>query len=346
MFLSLSDSQSRKRVLNLFNTSLAYFSSVLDFLARQNVPSDQALRAIKFSEFSCYKKSQRVALSHYSALLDYGKHQLEDPLFGFHVGSDVQSADYGVLGYLIESSANLGEAIKHLLVFDKLVANIGVIEFSTTDEVATIRWTPQQNCSEQVILRNMAAWFTTAKQILGDQLAPTKVLFTYPYKVEQQQQLNKYLHCSVFVNSHFNQIEFPVEMLVVAFRSNNPPLHQSMTELSNQELASLNTTSSLRAEIAHLLNIKPDLQDCTLIQFAHLFNRSTRTLQRQLKNENCRFGELLDDERKTRTLNQLNKIKLIELSQQLDLIEQSSFNRAFKRWFGCSPSRYIREQAK
>jgi len=328
----------------LFNTSQAYFNSVLDFMTRQDISAQQALLAIGFSDFLSFRKQQRVALKYYSALLDYGKQQLDDPLFGFHVGCDIQSADYGVLGYLIESSANLNDAIKHLLVFDKLVANIGIIEFSTNGAIATIRWTPQQECSEQVILRNMASWLTTARQLLGDQLAPTKVLLSHAYSAQQQAQLSRYLHCPVQSNSRFNQIEFANELLALNFRGNNPLLHQSMTDLSKQELESLTTSPSLRAQITHLLKIKPDLQDCTLIQFSQVFNRSARTLQRQLKDQDTRFGELLDNERKARTLKQVDKMKLVELAQQLGFNEQSSFNRAFKRWFGCSPKAYLAQQ--
>lgn len=325
----------------MFNTSQTYFTSVLDFLERKGIASSSALQGIDFEQFIHYKKQQRVSLPYYSALLDYGKTTLNDPLFGFHLGCDIHSADYGVLGYLIESSENLACAIKHLLAFDKLVANIGIIDFEVAGPQAIIRWTPQAPCSEQVTLRNMAAWLTTAKQLLGNELSPTEVRLCYPFEPDSLLLLGEHLNCSVTSHCQFNEIVFPSNLLSLTFRSDNPQLHQTMTALSQQQLAQLNEHKSIKNEIIHLLSIKPNLQDCTLLQFSSLFNMSSRTLQRQLKREGCHFAKLLDKERKQRVIKQIDKMKLGELSSQLGFNEQSSFNRAFRRWFDCSPKVYL-----
>jgi len=342
IFLSLDDMIGGA----VLNTSQTYFASVLDFLAQQGIDSTQALDAIGFEDFPQYKKQQRVPLNYYSALLDYGKRILNDPLFGFHVGCDVHSADYGVLGYLIESSENLAMAIKHLLAFDQLVANIGRTDFSVNHQQASIRWTPHAQGSEQIVLRNMAAWLTTARQLLGDNLAPSRISLSHPFTVSQLRQLNQHLNCEVVANQPFNEISFPSQLLQHTFRSENPQLHQTMAAISQQELASINANQCAKSEIIDLLRLKPDLQDCTLLQFASVFNMSSRTLQRQLKRAGCRFAQLLDDERKQRTIKQLGSVSLGELSLQLGFNEQSSFNRAFRRWFNCSPRVYLSRSSR
>ncbi len=326
----------------MLNISQAYFASVLDFLEQQGISSDQALGAIEFDDFKHYKNQQRVALTYYSALLNYGKLTLNDPLFGFHVGCDVHSADYGVLGYLVESSENLAMAIKNLLAFDQLVANIGRTDFSINQQQATIRWTPHAQCSEQIVLRNMAAWLTTAKQLLGSDITPTQIKLCHSFSKAQSLQLTEYLNCEVLIAQSFNEIIFPSQLLTHAFRSENPQLQKTMAAISQQELASINTSKCIKSEISHLLKIKPELTDCSLLQFAGVFNMSSRTLQRQLKSADCQFAKLLDDERKQRTIKQLGTLTLGELSLQLGFNEQSSFNRAFKRWFNCSPRDYLK----
>lgn len=331
-FLSLGDKF-------MYFTSQTYFNSVLDFLAAENIAADQALSAINFSQFTQYKNQQRIELIHYSALLDYGKDALSNPLFGFDVGCDIKNTDYGVLGYLVESSENLAQAIKNLLTFDKLVANIGTIDYHTDNAHTTISWTPVSPCSEQVVLRNMASWLTTARQLLGNDLAPISLALCYPYSQEDQQRLAAHCGCPITANASSNHIVFSSELLSLSFRGDNPQLNQTMAALSAQELANLQQPT-LSQQLTHLLAIKPDLHDCSLIQFSHVFSMSPRTLQRQLKREETRFGALLDAERKQRAQRLIHTIKLGELATQLGFNEQSSFNRAFKRWFNCSPSAY------
>ena len=114
-----------------------------------------------------------------------------------------------------------------------------------------------------------------------------------------------------------------------------------MIALSQQQLSSLNDTGSAKTRVADLLSVKPNLQGCTLVHFAGVFNVSARTLQRQLKHQQCQFGQLLDHERQQRAQKLIGSVPLGELAHHLGFSEQSSFNRAFKRWHGCSPKAYL-----
>lgn len=324
--------------------SISYFNSVLTYLERQGFSSAQALNAINFSSFNTYKDPQRVALSHYSNLLDYGKNEAKKPLFGCYLGADVHNADYGVLGFLIESCENLGSAINDLLKFDRIVANIGNCVFSHNLEQATIAWTPHAPCSEQVVLRNMAAWFTTTTQLIGYTLSPTSVSFTHCYDSEQLEQLRKLFNCPIFCGAKTNHIDFPFEFLNLEFRSDNPQIHQALMALSQEQLSKLNDNDLAKNRVADLLSTKVDLNNCTLIRFSSALHVSPRTLQRQLKAENQQFGQLLDNERQRRVIALIGKMPLGELAQQLGFNEQSSLNRAFKRWFDCTPKIYLTKQ--
>ncbi|MGB0834014.1 MAG: helix-turn-helix domain-containing protein [Psychrobium sp.] len=328
------------------STSISYFNGVLTYLEQQGITRDTALDAINFNDFENYADPQRITLSHYSALLEFGKKATNNPLFGCYLGADIHNADYGVLGFLIESCENLGSAINDLLKFDRIVANIGNCVFSHNLEQASIAWTPHSECSEQVVLRNMAAWFTTTTQLIGYTLAPTSVSFVYPFPQEQLQELRKLFNCPVYGNATTNKIEFPFEFLNLEFRNDNPQIHQALMALSQEQLSKLNDNDLAKNRVADLLSTKVDLNNCTLIRFAAALHVSPRTLQRQLKAENQQFGELLDSERQRRVIALIGKMPLGELSQQLGFNEQSSLNRAFKRWFNCTPKAYLQKQSQ
>jgi AraC-like DNA-binding protein len=343
--LSFDDKPTKGNDYAMNNTvSISYFNSVLTYLERQGFSCVQTLDAISFSSFNEYKDPQRVALSHYSNLLEYGKKITENQIFGCFLGADVHNADYGVLGFLIESCENLGSAINDLLKFDRIVANIGHCVFSHNLEQATIVWTPHAPCSEQVVLRNMTAWFTTTTQLIGYTLSPTSVSFTHYYDSEQLQQLRKLFNCPVFSGVKTNHIDFPFEFLNLGFRNDNPQIHKALEALSQEQLSKLNDNDLAKNRVADLLNTKVDLNNCTLIRFASALHVSPRTLQRQLKAENQQFGKLLDNERQQRVITLIGKMPLGELAQQLGFNEQSSLNRAFKRWYNCTPKQYLKNK--
>jgi AraC-like DNA-binding protein len=73
---------------------------------------------------------------------------------------------------------------------------------------------------------------------------------------------------------------------------------------------------------------------------AQMLNLNERTLQRRLLAENIFFKDVLDDVRCNLAEMYLanRNITLQETAGLLGFSEQSSFNRAARRWFGCSPS--------
>ena len=87
---------------------------------------------------------------------------------------------------------------------------------------------------------------------------------------------------------------------------------------------------------------KYDLQDCSLIRTASALNMTPRTVQRHLKQENTNFGDLLEQEQKRRLLTYIPHYSLSSIATMLGFNDQSSFNRAFRRWYHCSPRQFIK----
>ena len=77
---------------------------------------------------------------------------------------------------------------------------------------------------------------------------------------------------------------------------------------------------------------------------AERLNMSGRNLHRKLAEEGTSFKELQDEIRQDLALRYLGMsgMSLNEIAFNLGFIDQSSFNRAFKRWTGGSPGQYRR----
>jgi len=326
-----------------------YFSSSLDYLETLGLDSRHILSAINFNEYSNKQAQQlapRISLTSYNALLDYAQKTLNEPLFGFKLGQQIRTADFGVLGYLIESSDNLASAISALLNYDSLVADIGKAEFEQKNDIAIIRWLPNHNCSEQVILRNMTAWVGVIRQLLNSQLSPCAVCFTKAWPESENKKLAKWFNCSVETNAQYNQIVFPSSYLALSFKTDNTQINIVLKQISEHQLSRFKSQQLLTEKVNHLLMAKNDLDDCNLIRTANALNMIPRTVQRHLKQEQTSFAHLLESERKRRLLLYIGKYPLSTIAIKLGFNDQSSFNRAFKRWYGYSPLYYLKNKLK
>ena len=322
-----------------------YFSSCLDYLETLGLDSQCVLLSINFNEYSNKQTQQlapRISLKSYNTLLQYAQNTLNEPIFGFKLGQQIRTADFGVLGYLIESSNNLASAISALLTYDSLVADIGKTEFEQQDDIAVIRWLPDENCSQQVILRNMTAWVSVIRQLLNPELSPSAISFTQSLSYTDKKTLAIWFNCPIETDAKFNQIVFPSSFLTLPFKTDNNQIHLVLEQVSDQQLSRYKSQQLLTEKVNHILMAKNDLEDCSLIRTASALNMTARTLQRHLKHENTTFAHLFETERKRRIMLYIGKHPLGDIATKLGFSDQSSFNRAFKRWFGYSPLSYLK----
>ncbi len=80
-----------------------------------------------------------------------------------------------------------------------------------------------------------------------------------------------------------------------------------------------------------------------LDDLAREMGMSGRTLRRKLLEEGSSYSEVLAEARKQICVNMIERgLSFVQISRRLGFRQQSSFNRAFKAWFGQSPKSYAR----
>lgn len=320
-------------------TSALYAQSVIYYLRHIAQIAPKAIYSIE-QRYSLTKQ-QRITIDNYAALLREGAKATQDTLFGFSLGQHIQTTDYGVLGYLIESCENLQQAVTSLLAFDSLVAELGNAQFETDGDTAKILWFPFQTLEKQVILRNMTAWVTTTRKLLNSALTANQVSFTFALCKKEQLALEQWFNCPVVSNHKLNCISFPSEFLTLPFRSNDQSLFQALTLESKKQLVQFSThKNNLKQQVESLLSAKPNLIQCDQPRVASALNMSVRTMQRNLKQDNVTFMTLLNNERKKRVKSLIIQHNLIQVTSLLGYIEQATLSKAFKTWFGITPSQF------
>ncbi|CAM4016568.1 AraC family transcriptional regulator [Pseudoalteromonas byunsanensis] len=286
--------------------------------------------------------NNRISMAQYFAALDEGAKLHKDPLWGFELGKQVDSAHYGLLGYLVESSTTLLEALDALLMFDKTVADIGVCQFSQSNRQACIVWQPYEN-NRHAILRNMTGWVAMVRKITGKALYPHHVEFTSQCTDTQVQRLTSWFGCKVVDNATRNAIIFDSEFLNLPILTRNELVNANLYPLIKDLQRAHNSDQSWLAKLQPTLH-SCDLQLMSVSQLAKMAGTSSRTLQRHLKLHGLSFSKLVEQERKRRFTLFCDVLNKQALSELLGYAEQASLNRAVRRWYGKSPSDYVRQK--
>lgn len=96
-----------------------------------------------------------------------------------------------------------------------------------------------------------------------------------------------------------------------------------------------------------LIRRRLDTGQVSLEDIAAELKLPTRTMQRRLDEAGANFRLMVDEVRKAQAQRYLRDtaMPLSELAVALGFADHASFNRAFKRWMGCSPGAFRREQA-
>lgn len=97
--------------------------------------------------------------------------------------------------------------------------------------------------------------------------------------------------------------------------------------------------AQLRERVAALIHRLLATGHCTLGTVAEQLAMHPRTLQRGLSAEHTRFEALLDEIRRDKARQYLSHsaMRLSQVTGLLGYADQSTFNRACQRWYGCTP---------
>lgn len=294
-------------------------------------------------------ENQRISGNKYCHLLDVAADMSQDSDFGLHVGEAIKPGHYGVLGYACMSSINFEEIFYRVQRYQYLVSDIGssticclnskhdnIIKFKF--ECKVLPYPPRQLAEE-----HLAGVVTFGRWICGIDRAPLKVHFQH----SEPQNIAEHLRifsCPVLFNQDETALYFPISYIVDKLPQADPVVSQMMDSYAEEQLVKLpiggELINQVGAAVATLLqNGEPSLEN-----LAKYIQVSQRSLQRKLKEEQLSYQSLLDKIRHQLSLVyiQQKQLSLTDIAFLLGFSEQSSFQRAFKRWTGQTPGRHRR----
>jgi len=152
------------------------------------------------------------------------------------------------------------------------------------------------------------------------------------------QTYQRYFGCEVHLGGAMDAITISPEILDLPLTERDPELGRIAASFIDN--ITHRYPLDITRQVETLLNQQLASGQCSLPRIASQLGLHERTLQRRLADRDVYFEDILDDLRKTRAMEYLPHatIPLTQVAALLGYTEQSSFIRACRRWFGCTPT--------
>lgn len=279
----------------------------------------------------------------------------DDPYIGLHVGEFLDLSALGVVGYLLQSSQTLGEAMETASRYTTLTG--GAIDLSIQSESKQwkIIFGLQQSFPESVsfAIRQltdaaMSISATMLNKLTHQVVNPLKATFVYPQPsdVTEYQRLFKAL---LLFDQAEDTLIYDNDIYELPVTFANPTLHALFDKHAQAMLALLRKQTDMSSMVKMVVMSRVRNERLSLQMVADELFMNARTLQRKLEREGISFQSLLDEVRQELAEDYLLRLgmSVSDTAFLVGLSEPSAFARSFKRWTGLSPKEYqIQHQKK
>lgn len=259
------------------------------------------------------------------------------------IGSHFTPNTFGLLGHVMEHAATFEQALGDFNRFQALTTNIVVREVTPVPEGCRVTVITHPSFAGIPALHEapLAVPLAFGRKLTGQRITPLRVSFRHK-PIGDAGEHQEFFGLPIQFGASADEIVFSRETLDLPLIQANSSLHQRALEhiLARVDpLIDLRPVgAALRQRLLRTLHEriprKPDI--------ARSMGMSTRTLQRRLEGEGTTFEVVLDRTRRDLALEFLvdPSRASFEIAGLLGYGEPSTFFRAFRRWFGCTPKEW------
>ncbi len=269
-----------------------------------------------------------------------------DPCFGLTVAGYWHPTTLHALGYSWLASSNLEEAFERMLRYTRIIntAANGVIQIEKSiDSYCLIMDTSHLKLPQSTpasVDAALAMILTMCRASYGANFRPIRVSIQHD-EPDCSNRFSELFAAPVAFSQTQNAIWMDPEMVSEPLATANPELARINDNVVTAYLAQLDrndVTMRVRSKLVEHLPTGQISEE----GIASSINLSQRSLQRRLKEQGMSFTQLLESTRKELGLQYVRdpQHSFNEIAFLLGFTEPGNFSRAFKRWYGKSPSQY------
>lgn len=278
-----------------------------------------------------------------------------DPNVCLHAGRRMGLSNIGIIGHLLLTCTEASQIMALHCRYQTLVGNGALAEYDINGQRVCLRFRRAEGgepYSRHAYEYSLAGWLSLVGLVAGEALQADLIEFPCerPADTSEQQALFdcelRYLPGGNEMRVHFGR-----HLLERSIFAGDSSLREPLEAAAKQRLVELqgsyaDASNSVRSRIARfvreqLIHGPPNIESA-----AEHLDASVRTLQRQLDAEDITYKAIVDNARKELCGRYIlnPELNLVDVALMLGFSEQSSFQRAFKRWYQLTPGEYRRQR--
>jgi AraC-like DNA-binding protein len=291
----------------------------------------------------------RVSAVAQAKLLDYAAEMVHDSAFGLHLAEQSDPRDAGIFFYVASGAENFGEALALFARYFRIVNEAVRLKLTRTGEglVAEVQFVGlRRHELRQNTEFGIAAILKALRQLAGRNIRPTRAAFAHE-RSSGIRDFDRFFGCSVEFGhaasggASSDLLEFSNDALAIPLITADPKLVAALQPFCDEAAKERGTVKgTFRAAVENEVEKLLPHGKAKVSTVAKAFALSARTLSRRLADEGTTYGEVLDQVRRTLALQYLKEsgMPLSQIAWLLGYEGSASFNHAFRRWMGQSPS--------
>lgn len=297
------------------------------------------------------QEDKRISTQDFLTIFNQALHLNHHEDFGLKLGARLKPTTHGPMGFLLHSSPNLMTALEAIQHFLPTRMNFAHVELQKTHEFihCSIHFTIELSQEMRRVLLEacMVVFCECAEFMIGQRLNPAKINFNFAEPCYSALYAD-YFHAEYSFDHEIAGIRIPLQLCEIPNSAANPEIYLIAKQQCEYLLNRIQLPeTSVQSKVQKLLisNLHHFISEEQVAQSLFV---SKRTLARYLEHEGTDFRQIRESVLSHQSLYYLKHTELsIEvIANLLNYYDASNFRRAFKRWFGLTPSQYRTQHSK
>ena len=316
---------------------------MINFAASHDIDQDTCIQGTDITEKNLQNSEALITRSQEMRLIENLILALPDePALGFKLGLQYNISTFGIWGFALRTSRTLRDAATRALQYLPLsTAYCRVYPFEDADHYG-LCMDPESiplHLRQFLLERDMATGLNLMRELSLAGVSVTAVEFQGP-PPEYADLIEKTCGLKAIYNSPRNAMMIKLSNMDKPLPTFDATLVRMLDEQCQMQLQRRQKTGlaeQVRKQLLGSLGLVATLDDV-----ASTLAMSPRSLRRKLEQENTNFRSIVDEERRQIAIQLLTCSNMIldELAIHIGYTDTASFTRAFRRWTGCSPGEY------
>ena len=326
---------------------LGYLRGLFDYLRARGAPLEPVLERLQLTEDQLRDPDIRVDHALQDDIFAVAETITGDVNVGLHSGEATHLIHFGILGQLAMTCHAVRDLVDLHTRFQRLISTGARITYRASGDemVGESFFEEGARPSRHTIEYTLASHTTLARLMTGLPFSMSRLEVSYAAPEDGSEQ-DRLFACPIQYGCERERFAFPLRLL---------DLPLLVGDSASRRALEVEARRRLDALLAPLLHGDPELIELKAFIAAQLprgapdvqaaaraVDASVRTLQRRLERLGLSYRELLDLVRRERAEVHVSDPSLsqIDIAFLLGYADQSTFHRAFRRWFDLTPGEY------